>query len=121
MCKESSRLARLLRKRRCRIVNDTQSSRYVCHTTSGNVSAMSRSAELRAPQVAVFNGQSRSAEVHSLVAADESSGHDAAAAAAAAVHADVAERNDDDAKRDWMHRLRPGDIVLVSVRLRQRT
>ncbi len=59
--------------------------------------------------------------MQSLVTAVECPGHVAAASHAAAdsgadapaAHADVPEKSDDDAKRDWMHRLRPGDIVLV--------
>ncbi len=57
-------------------------------------------------QVAVFNGQSRYTEVQPV---DEGSGH-----AAADDSAPDAEQNVESAQRDWMHRLRPGDIVLVS-------
>ncbi len=44
---------------------------------------------------------------------DEGSGH-AAADDAADARAPDAEQNVESAQRDWMHRLRPGDIVLVS-------
>lgn len=64
-------------------------------------------------QVAVFNGISRITSELSPHAPAEASGRSADDAAAAAVeHSAV--QDSENSQRDWMHRLRPGDIVLVS-------
>jgi hypothetical protein len=63
-------------------------------------------------QIAVFNGESRCApsnEVPCAAAENEESGLSAAANSSPA--APLMREN---IQRDWMHRLRPGDIVLVS-------
>ena len=81
-------------------------------------------------QIAVFNGESRCTDGTSLVVQDAAgSGAATAAAAAAAAAAGSAAAlvdcsvdarvpaallPDDCGRRDWMHRLRAGDIVLVS-------
>ena len=78
-------------------------------------------------QIAVFNGESRCTDGTSLVvqdAAGSGAAADAAAAAAGSAAALVdcsvdapvpaALLPDDCGRRDWMHRLRAGDIVLVS-------
>ncbi len=76
-------------------------------------------------QIAVFNGESRCTDGTSLVVQDAAGSGAAAAAtaagsAAALVDCSVDAREpaallpDGCGRRDWMHRLRAGDIVLVS-------
>jgi hypothetical protein len=87
----------------------TQSCRCLRPLVFANVSAL---AELRELQVAVFNGHARGPEENQSPAAVDEGTESAAADALAP--ADTEQSSDSARRLDWMHRLRPGDIVLVS-------